>query len=513
MAGPYEMIALDLDSQIQLLSRIQFLTRFSSHFVQITGEKGAGKTWLSERYLESWANDPIQSLLICNSNQQDSQHRAIILRQIVRDGVFNEQNTILQSLDHMLEGQPVHALIVIDDAHRLSANIVAELWALVSEAQRRDGWQINVLLFSLRGKLNKWLHKLSSGQGKKPLELEISPLTDTERDMFIDVLLANKKRDAAASRVLKQKALSLPPLPGLIRELGSQEVTSMDEKKPASRWVMTFLVVALVVVGGALLWLLFMSNTSKTDNTASALTKQEVLAMEEQAMMSETPTLTDIIEQNDDNVMTDTVPLPPQVTIEGMTVGRSDKNRLEVVLTESEVDALAVDALIDENVINDEMLHPPADSLVAVEVAKKAVKPELIVVPITKSEVSAAKITRPITKPTKKSIATPTSNALTFPLANQMLLSIPSTYYALQLAALKSEQAVNEFIQLHNLQNHVFIYETRRSGAPWFMILFDKYPTILDARQAERQLPENLRALAPWPKSFARIHEEIELLN
>lgn len=508
MAGPYEMIALDLDSQIQLLSRIQFLTRFSSHFVQITGEKGAGKTWLSERYLETWANDPIQSLLICNSNQQDSQHRAIILRQIVRGGVFNEQNTILQSLDHMLEGKPVHALIVIDDAHRLSANIVAELWALVSEAQRRDGWQINVLLFSLRGKLNKWLHKLSSGQGKKPLELEISPLTDTERDMFIDVLLADKKQDAASSRVLKQKALSLPPLPGLIRELGSQEVTSMDEKKPASRWVMTILVVALVVVGGALLWLLFMSNTSKTDTTVSALTKQEVLAMEEQAMMSETPTLTDIIELNDDNVMIDTVPLPPQVTIEGMTVGRSDKNRLEVVLTESEVDAL-----IDENIINDEMLNPPADSVVAVDGAKKAVKPKLIVVPISKSEVSAAKITRPITKPTKKSIATPTTNTLMSPLANQILLSIPSTYYGLQLAALKSEQAVNEFIQLHNLQNHVFIYETRRRGAPWFMILFDKYPTILEARQAERQLPANLRALAPWPKSFARIHEEIELLN
>lgn len=494
------MDVLDLDSQIQLLSRIQFLTRFSSNFVQITGEQGAGKTWLSECYLDAWANDPIQSLLICNSNQQDPQHRAIILRQLVRSGIFNEENTILQSLDQMLKGQTVHALIVIDDAHRLSANIVAELWALISEAQRRDGWQINVLLFSLPGKLNKWLHKLSSGQGKKPLELEISPLTENERDMFIDLLMVSRKMDAASRRVLKQKALSLPPLPGLLMGLGSLEASSMDKKKPASRWVMIILIVLLVIVAGALAWLILMPKTAEVDKRVALPNSAETLSMEDDSLMSQALFPDELIMPNDvvleetalDNtVQDDTSALSPAITIEGMTVGRNDKNRREVVVPEN-----VVEAIIEEQQMGEEALVFSESSFIPeqiVETTIESVQPE--------SAVSLSEI------------AAPFPDTLDVPLANQMLLAVPVSHYALQLAALKSELAVNDFIKEHGLQNQVFVYETRREGVPWFMVLFDTYLNVADARRAEKQLPGNLRALSPWPKSFTRIHQEIKIIK
>lgn len=488
MVGSYDMIALDLDSQIQLLSRIQFLTRFSANLVQITGEHGSGKTWISERYLEAWANDPIQSLLICNSNQHDPQHRAIILRQIVRDGVFNEENTILQSLEHMLDEQGVHALIVIDDAHLLSADIVAELWALICEAQRRDNWQINVLLFSLRGKLNKWLHKVSSGQGEKPLELEINPLTESERDMFIDVLMASREMDAASRRVLKKKALSLPLLPGELKKLGSQEMASMDEKKPRLRWVMVILALSLVVVGGALVWLAFMPNAVKNENIVALPNSLEARSKGD-TQVPELPTAIDPLtaQQIKDGVHNDTTALSPALTVEGMTVGRSDAKRHEVVLSDSLVEAM----IDDQDIDNDDIV--PSEAALIPEPAKTPV--------VSVQSQSPNEI--------KKSI----SSRLNLPLANKMLLSIPASNYALQLAALESEQAVNEFIQEHSLQNRVFVYETRRKGAPWFMVLFDKYPSALDARDAQKLLPENLRNLSPWPKSFVRIHEEIRLVN
>ncbi len=90
--------------------RIQFLTRFSSNLIQITGREGAGKTWLAQRYLEQWADNSNQTLLLCHRAQIDSQHRSIILKQLVAQPVFNEQDPLQQSVEHMLGGrlcQPV----------------------------------------------------------------------------------------------------------------------------------------------------------------------------------------------------------------------------------------------------------------------------------------------------------------------------------------------------------------------------------------------------------------------
>ncbi len=479
MTGFYNMVALDLDSQIQLLSRIQFLTRFSSNLVQITGDSGSGKTWLSERYLESWATEPVQSLLLCNSNQQDAQHRSIILRQIVRDAVFNENDLLLQSLDEILQGQSIHALIVIDDAHRLRPALLEELWALVNEAQRRDDWQINVLLFGLRGKLTKCLHKISSGQGLKPLELEISLLNENERDMFIDVLIVSKKMDAASRRVLKQKALSLPLLPGALRGLESQENLSMDDKKSRTPIVLGVLMFFLLVVGTGLVWLtLFPSAPEEplvrlpaapglplNPLSSSELTDSKELVSDEPPVFDDTRSFSE----------------PPE--LEGMTVGRTDKNLREVVLPEE-----VVNAIIDD--------QKKADTL------KKTQGPESI------SHEEPLKEKNMLSETVSKM-----TDNLDVPLANQILLAIPNSHYGLQLAALESKREVNEFIKKYDLTDRVFVYETRRKGSPWFMVLFDQYPSVADAREAQTKLSISLKSLSPWPKSFTRIHDEINLLN
>ncbi len=176
MTRDTSVATLDLDSQVQLLSRIQFLTRFSSNLIQITGREGAGKTWLAQRYLEQWADNSNQTLLLCHRAQIDSQHRSIILKQLVAQPVFNEQDPLQQSVEHMLGGGSANLLLVIDDAHLLSATLIAELWALVQKAQTVHGWQINVLLFSQSGRLDKYLSQVSHGQGLRRLswKLQIS---------------------------------------------------------------------------------------------------------------------------------------------------------------------------------------------------------------------------------------------------------------------------------------------------------------------------------------------------
>ena len=494
------MVALDLDSQIQLLSRIQFLTRFSSNLVQVTGDSGSGKTWLSERYLENWATEPVQSLLLCNSNQQDLQHRSIILRQIVRDAVFNENDPLLQSLDQILQGQGVHALIVIDDAQRLMPALLEELWALVDEAQRRDDWQINVLLFGLRGKLTKCLNKISLGQGIKPLELEISPLTENERDMFIDVLMVSKKMDAASRRVLKQKVLSLPLLPGALRGLESQEISSMDDKKSRTPIILGVLTFFLLIVGTGLIWLTVFPSTPEEplvrlpvapglplnpNNSSDDLSNLNNSSNPDNPLIPSESTDSKAFSFDDPTALDDTSSFSEPPDLDGMTVGRSNKNRREVILSED-----VVDAIIENQKKTENTAQNPSSDPISVSQALLLKEDNLLLETVSKM-----------------------SDHLDVPLANQILLAVPRSHYGLQLAALESKREVNAFIKKYDLNEKVFVYETRREGNPWFIVLFDQYPSVSGAREAQSSLSKSLKNLSPWPKSFVRIHDEINLLN
>ncbi|WP_407333234.1 AAA family ATPase [Enterovibrio sp. 27052020O] len=503
------MIALDLDSQIQLLSRIQFLTRFSSNLVQITGEPGAGKTWLSERYLENWANEPTQSLLICNPSQQDAQHRAIILRQIVRDGVFNEHDPMLQSLEYMLEGNGVHALIVIDDAQRLSATIIAELWALVTHAQQRDDWQINVLLFSLRGKLNKWLHKVSYGQGVKPLELEISPLADNEREMFIEVMMVSRQLDAAQRRALKQKAASLPSLPGALRGLEQQETSLMEEKKRRSPLPLIILVLLLLALGGGLVWWSMSPQTAQEEVTvetpdgvkelAAILEEKEKELAQQAAAQQGDQSLSDTSEVTDDMIA-----LPVAPVVEGMTVGRRDQDRRIVVPDR------VVDAIMDDQETGGDGTNAVTEPLIP----ELAIPQKPSAVPADNAQVPEETVVEQVVVADTAPLANDSVNeSVDVPMANNLLLTVPASRYALQLAALQSKQAVDEFLQQYALLGRALVYETRRNGEPWYMVLLGDYPSVADARRAELALPANIRNLNPWAKSFTQIHKEIGLVN
>ncbi|MGL5291663.1 MAG: SPOR domain-containing protein, partial [Vibrionaceae bacterium] len=99
---------------------------------------------------------------------------------------------------------------------------------------------------------------------------------------------------------------------------------------------------------------------------------------------------------------------------------------------------------------------------------------------------------------------------LQFALSNNMLLSIPSTRYALQLGAFRSPHEVKEFLDHYDLEGRVQVYETRRDGSSWFMVLLGDYASASEARSTQTRLSEPLKNLGPWTKSFTQIHKEIK---
>ncbi len=215
---------LELDSQTELLDRLGLLTNFASNLIAVNGQAGYGKSWLAQRYLELGASNKNQCLLLCHSNQDDVQRRMLILSQIVSDALFNQQDTLLDSLERILGDDTCDIAIVVDDAHLLSENLVSELWMLVLAAQANPNWKINVLLFTQNaGRLESVLSRISYGQEYKPVELDIDMLSEVEARRFFESLVIRYVDDDSEKRV-RDAFKKVDPVPGDIMALGEMKV-------------------------------------------------------------------------------------------------------------------------------------------------------------------------------------------------------------------------------------------------------------------------------------------------
>lgn len=499
MSLAHELRVLELESQVELLERLQLLTNFGSNLVTVAGKPGSGRSWLAQRYLEAWATEKNQCLLLCHPSQDDQQRRALILSQIVSDPLFNQHDSLPDSLARLLDGEPCSVVIVVDDAHRLSELLVSELWMLILEAQANPRWTINVVLFSEIGHLDTLLTRLSYGQQHKPIDLEIDDLSQPEAEHFFESLVIRYVDDESETRV-RRAFNKAQPLPGELMALGELKV----EKRIIIRSIIgspinIAIVVALLLllIGGGYWWMF--SQPTPDDKAQSLIAPIEQTAIptfevdsgSEQAGVEgvvDTETSTDISYQGADD---DSSSLPPVVVEETASVGEVEQDQQRVVITSDVVDALlddkaqsadtsAIDAAVEENT------QVEANSQADAE----AVAPANEESDLTES-----------TPPTKK---------ITFSFSREELQAISPRAYTLQLSAMTSLEDVQSFIEEYDLENKVRIYPTLRSDTKWFIITYQDYPTIQVARDAVSTLSKPLQQLEPWAKSMNQVHREIE---
>ncbi|EPS8832721.1 SPOR domain-containing protein [Vibrio parahaemolyticus] len=496
---------LELDSQTELLDRLELLTNFGSNLIAINGPDGYGKSWLAQRYLELGASNKNQCLLLCHATQDDVQRRVLILSQLVSDALFNQQEPLLDSLERILEGEPCDIAIVIDDAHLLSETLISELWTLVLEAHEKPNWTINVLLFTQSGRLESVLSRLSYGQELKPVELDIDMLSEVEARRFFESLVVRYVDDDAEKRV-RDAFKKVDPIPGDIMALGEMKV----EKRIIIRSIvgsplniaLVVLVLLLLAAGGY--WWMF--NQPSPDDKAQQITG----TLEQTAI----PTLTEssvgdteasLISVTDDDprkaylsdALDDSDSLPPTVTEQVASVG-SDDNQQRVVIESDVVDALLegkpeqvnteeIKALVEESGSQAQNQRVESTSLIKV------------VNPNATSLESADETEKVLSKPLVK-----------FSFAREELKALSPRAYTLQLAAMTSLEDVQAFLDEHQLNNKVRIYPTVRSGTEWYIVTYQDYPTIQMARDAVEKLPDTLKSVSPWAKSLGQVHREID---
>lgn len=492
---------LELDSQTELLERLQLLTNFGSNLIVINGDDGYGKSWLAQRYLEVGASNKNQSLLLCHRTQDELQHRILILSQLVSDALFNQHEPLVDTLERLLGDEPCDIAIVVDDAQLLSETLVSELWSLVMRAQAKPNWAINVLLFAQSGSLDQVLSRISYGQAIKPVELDIDLLSEVEARRFFESLVARYVDEHSEKRV-RDAFKKVAPIPGDIMALGDMNVEKRIiirsiVGKPFNIALVTL--VLLMLAAGGYWWML---NQPSPDEQARKITGNiEQTAIPTLAESdADTDTRLSSVTDGSANAFSsgasdDSDSLPRPVTQEVASVGIDDNNQRVVI--ESDF----VDALLEGK---EKPSAPDTNQAVKEESASSeqdAMHSSLLNEPKPTEAPSANQI---------ESQTVASHPVVKFSFAREALQALSPRAYTLQLAAMTSMEDVQAFLDAHQLNNQVRIYPTIRSETEWYIVTYRDYPTIQDARDAVDTLPDLLKSLGPWAKSIGQVQREIE---
>lgn len=542
MSLSHELRILELDTQSELLARLQLLTEFGSNFISVTGKKGAGKSWLAQRYLEAWAQNKNQSLLMCHVSQSDEQRRAMILNQISRNAsfIFNQQDPLIDNLVTLLNGAPCNIVIVVDDAQLLSDTLVSELWALVLEAYSNPAWTVSVILFSEQSRFDTILDRLSHGQELKPIDIEIDPLSREEAENFLEKLVVRYSPGEEAKTKIRQTFKKTPPLPGELIALGVPKV----EKRIIIRSIIGSPINIIGIIVSSLLliaagyWWLFRNPIPDDVSTLREAARQQQMVIPNQPTSISAAITVPKSTSAALSAATTTEVITPDVIEEIEEIEESLKNQSEAIaqLTatiQANTTDIAATNSSAVSVVNVPLVAISSASDSLIKTGTSAVKNNVSATATDKSVANTVTAvstsTSALTPTTTSNVTTPstaTSTKVTDDVAARKgntsnvtvgdaaaLLAIPANHYTLQIAAMNmattQEGVLTSFVEKYKNQGALHVYTTIRNGVTWKIVTLNDYSSLQDARDATEQLPNSLKKLTPWAKSMKSVHAEI----
>ena len=468
---------VQLESQTELLESLQMFTRLDSNVICVEGEKGSGKSWLAQRFLNTDKKIQTLSFLICLPSQTAEQQRSVLLGQLLSDSFCTGEETFVESLSAFRKDQDCKATIIVDDANLLAEHLLDELSQLVLASQANPLWQISVILFTEPNAIDESL--LNTNPKPEFKRIAISPLSDNEATDFIDQLViplahidSEKKKQA-----IHHSALSVVNYPGNLLAL------SESHKKPVVCWVkrsLIALIIILLALGGWSWWTSYQARVQDQQTEADVIESTESKKGDNDTLANQTSAAINTLSGAESTLSGDQVEapqeedtLPQAVTDKTLTVGdESDSEQKRVVVPSKVVDALLDgDSPKDAKVSSDEVTSAQASSL----------------------------------KNTGSSLK---GDQLT--LADDVLLAVPAERYTLQLAAVTKQQEAVNFIKMYNLDGKVRVYRTIRNQQSWYIVTYQDFASIKQTHEASQELPLALQKEQPWPKSMAQVHQEIE---
>lgn len=84
----------------------------------------------------------------------------------------------------------------------------------------------------------------------------------------------------------------------------------------------------------------------------------------------------------------------------------------------------------------------------------------------------------------------------------------PASAFTLQLSGASRSDTLKAYAKQHNLPN-AWVYETKRDGKPWFVLVNGVYASSAEAKQAVSALPADVQAKKPWVKPIRQVKQDL----
>lgn len=85
--------------------------------------------------------------------------------------------------------------------------------------------------------------------------------------------------------------------------------------------------------------------------------------------------------------------------------------------------------------------------------------------------------------------------------------SASSAAYTLQLSSASQPGTLNAYARKQQLGQY-WVYETKRDGKAWYVLVSGVYPSLSQAKSAVAQLPADVQAKKPWPRQISQVKQD-----
>ncbi len=193
-----------LPSQETLLQRLQHVSLYGQQLLVVTGAYGSGKTTLVTSLLNE-LDEFSSALVTCPKHSDCSEIRRKILVQLLSEPVFDDELPLPETLLRLSGALPQASCIVLDDAHYLPMEIIAE--CIVLSQLSIPGKSLSVALTTTADFFEDLVTQLSEQQQDILLSINIEPLTFQEREALYYTLLSRSEQVPFTPREIVKEQL------------------------------------------------------------------------------------------------------------------------------------------------------------------------------------------------------------------------------------------------------------------------------------------------------------------
>jgi len=485
----------------QILEQLLHLCQFSNNLLVVTGEYGVGKTRMAQALIDSLDDADDIGFVEGQINSDINSLLADVFAQfeLTSRDEFTEFCKKKSEQDGLV-------VLIIDNAHHLADEVIAELVGLIQEdAESR----LHLVLFSEPYLLDRleninapdivltdfFLAKFSLAEAVDYLNFRMEMADYLGPEIFIEAKVESWWRQSQGQLLLLHEYAQDKLLTSVSAPQRSKGYGVYKRGIP-----LPHIIVASVLAGGLFLGYLYWGSgpSKKSDAKVNgpipvAIQSEAVASNSSQAISAQVSSIPAAVSAGAENKSVDAI----QSATASSVLTHSDSSIEKSQVASPSVVKQSVVPLAQTNEFHSETIQKPN------KLNTSSVKD------IKRTEASSESVKIVAKVKNESSVAAESKASSGFSDQEKTILAWSGSEFTLQLVGLSNEKAAHEFIAEQPNKKDLLLFKSKRLGKDWFVVVTGHFASSAKARQVIDSLPESQKKAAPWPREVKLIQKEI----